>query len=272
MVKTNPLTKNLQSLLAKLRLMFVMFCRKSASSMLMNHSPVSRQASGSRVMSMTEPSIYHSTQDKLLVFVSSRLEECKEERLIVRNEIVALNHEPVLFEHVGARAYSARSFYLSRLRKSQVMVAIYRAGYGYVDSANGMQISGVEDEFRNATSWGIPTLCYVHRLSDRDPRLQTIVDDAEKRFKVCFYDNPDELGRRVRDDLTAFITERVLIASAPIGALLETSANILAQVLKRAGVVVNRSALVEDLKALTAVEAIACLDRPAGPGKTTLAA
>ena len=99
---------------------------------------------------MIESPPEESVQDKLLIFVSSRLAECREERKIVRDAIISINHQPVLFEHLGARAYSARTLYLSRLRSSQVMVAIYRSGYGYIDAANGMTISGLEDEYRLA--------------------------------------------------------------------------------------------------------------------------
>ena len=125
---------------------------------------------------MTKPWAYRNTQDKLKIFVSSRLEECKDERSAASGAITALNHQPVLFEHIGARPYPPRDLYLSRLRDSQVMVAIYRSGYGYI--ANEMDISGLEDEFRHAKAWGIDTLFYVKReIEDRSPRLAAMIKE-----------------------------------------------------------------------------------------------
>jgi hypothetical protein len=71
---------------------------------------------------MSKPWRYQQTQDKLRIFVSSRIQECKDERSIVREAIRSLSHEPVLFEHLGARTYSPRDLYLSYLHDSQVMV------------------------------------------------------------------------------------------------------------------------------------------------------
>lgn len=110
---------------------------------------------------MTKPWRYQPTQDKLRIFISSRIQECKDERKIVHEAIRSLGHQPVLFEHLGARTYSPRDLYLSRLQDSQAMVAIYRSGYGYIDVTNGMEISGLEDEYRFAKQEGKDTLYYI---------------------------------------------------------------------------------------------------------------
>lgn len=143
---------------------------------------------------MTKPWRYQHTQDKLHIFVSSRIQECKDERSIVQRAIRSLNHEPVLFEHLGARIYSPRDLYLSRLRDSQVMVAIYRSGYGYIDATNGMEISGLEDEYRFAKREGIDSLFYVWNSAEgREPRLQSLIDEIGRGPTVAFYDEPEKL-------------------------------------------------------------------------------
>ena len=65
-----------------------------------------------------------STVDHLRVFVSSTIKECAAERASVRDAIRSLNHEPVLFEDVGARPYPPREVYTARLEISQIFVGI----------------------------------------------------------------------------------------------------------------------------------------------------
>jgi hypothetical protein len=48
--------------------------------------------------------------------------ECAVERGIARDAIKSLNHEPILFEEVGARPYTARETYEPRLRESQFLL------------------------------------------------------------------------------------------------------------------------------------------------------
>lgn len=68
------------------------------------------------------------TEDKLNIFISSRIDECKDERSAAYNAINSINHNPILFEQIGVRSSSPRNLYLSKLRKFHVMVAIYRDG------------------------------------------------------------------------------------------------------------------------------------------------
>jgi hypothetical protein len=133
---------------------------------------------------MVKPEVWHieSTKDKLDVFISSRLQECKAERTAARNAVAGINHNPVMFEHLGARSIKPRSLYLSRLRDSEIMVAIYRKGYGYIDQQSGMKISGLEDEFNFAREHGIPLLLYVFADSTgRDERLTKLIEGVSPR-------------------------------------------------------------------------------------------
>lgn len=220
---------------------------------------------------MTEPWQYRPTQDRLLVFVSSRLQECAEERKTVARAIASIAQQPVLFEHLGARPYPPRDLYLSRLRDSQIMIGLYRAGYGYVDTANGMKVSGLEDEFRFAQRFSIPALFYISRSdAGRDERLAAMLNEMQRGGNtVWFYDNPEQLYDRVREDLAALITDRFLGATSQQGVLHETAADVLARVLLRTGVIVRRTALLRDLNVSSDV---VCVHGPAGIGKTILVA
>src|ERR1039457_4436391 len=99
-----------------------------------------------------------ATDEKLRIFVSSTINECAAERAIARKAIESLNHTAILFEAVGARPYPPRETYATRLRESDVMVAIYRQEDGWI--AEGLSISGVHDEFLIAREARIPVVAY----------------------------------------------------------------------------------------------------------------
>ncbi len=222
---------------------------------------------------MTKAWKYQQPLDQLRIFVSSRIDECKTERTAVRDAIRALQHQPILFESVGARPYPPRDLYLSRLSESHAMVAIYRAGYGYIDAANGMSISGLEDEYRFAKQEGIETLVYVWRTSDgREPRLAALIAEIATGPTIGFYEEPEQLEEFVKRDLTALITTRFLAASALRGVLQEDSRNVLSRILNRVGVVVLRKSVTAQIQQRTTEAGIVCIYGPAGIGKTTVSA
>src|SRR5215468_9803473 len=90
---------------------------------------------------------------RLRVFISSTLEELAEERTAARRAITRLHLVPVFYES-GARPHPPRAMYRAYLKQSQVFVGIYWQRYGWV--APGMEISGLEDEFRLAAAGGVP--------------------------------------------------------------------------------------------------------------------
>lgn len=222
---------------------------------------------------MNKPWTYQQTQDQLRVFVSSRIEECSVERQVVRDAIRDLNHQPVLFEAIGARPYPPRDLYLSRLSESHTMIAIYRLGYGFIDEANGMTISGLEDEYRFAKENGIDTLFYIWKPSDgREPRLSSLIQEVSIGPTVAFYDDHEKLGEFVKRDLTALITAKFLEAGTQIGVLQEDSSHIISGALNRIGVVLSRPALIDQIAEQSEKSSVVCIYGPAGIGKTTIAA
>jgi len=222
---------------------------------------------------MTKPWQNRITQDKLNIFVSSRIVECKDERRVAHAAIHSLNHQPILFEHLGSKTYPSRDLYLSRLRDSQAMVAIFRLGYGYIDQANGMQISGLEDEYQFAKREGIDALFYVWAKADeREPRLQKIIDEISARQSISYYDAPEQLHERIRNDITALITDRILSASSHSGVMYENAASVLARTLSSVGVIVRRVTVMNHLIEQLEASPTLCIYGPGGIGKTTISA
>jgi len=222
-------------------------------------------------METNEHWAFQPTQDKLNIFVSSRLQECKDERVVARDSIVSINHNPVLFEHLGARSYKARSLYLSRLRDSTIMVAIHRLGYGYVDTANGMTISGLEDELNFALENNISVLLYVYADdTGRDPALTELIKRASATLTIRPYSDADDL-ECIRDDASAEITRLVLLGQTQ-QAFEESSKNLLARTVARQGYLIDRGGLLAELQTQSLANPILCVHGGPGTGKTTLVA
>lgn len=157
------------------------------------------------------------------MFVSSRIGECAIERGIAKDAIKSLNHEPILFEDVGARPYTARETYEPRLRESQIFVAIYRDGYG--DIVPGMNISGLEDEFNIACEVGLERLVYVRTDErSRDSRLTALIERAKSEVKISFYTESTDLIERLRSDITSEVA-RNFNSAREIAPIVEVNAS-----------------------------------------------
>jgi predicted ATPase len=141
---------------------------------------------------------------RLRVFVSSTLGELAEERQAVTRAIAALRLTPVLFE-AGARPHPPRQLYRAYLAQSDIFIGLYWQRYGQLNP--GMAVSGLEEEFQ--LSQGLPRLLYVKTPApDREPRLGELLGRIRQEASYRRFRTPAELGRLVRDDLAALLSER----------------------------------------------------------------
>src|SRR5690242_14531702 len=128
------------------------------------------------------PTVILTPDQRVRVFISSTLEELSEERAAARRAIQRLHLVPVWYES-GARPHPPRSMYRAYLEQSQVFVGIYWQRYGWV--APGMEISGLEDEYRLAA--GKPMLLYVKRPApDQEPRLTAMIEGIRAAGAVSY--------------------------------------------------------------------------------------
>jgi len=152
------------------------------------------------------PAAIRTPDQRLRVFVSSTLTELAEERSAVGRAISALRLTPVMFE-LGARPHPPRELYRAYLAQSDIFVGLYWQRYGWIGP--GMDISGLEDEFRLSQS--IPRLLYVKTPApEQEARLTAMIGELQKEGSDSYrsFRTPRELGRLVRDDLALLLSER----------------------------------------------------------------
>lgn len=198
---------------------------------------------------------------RVRVFVSSTLGELAAERQAVTTAITQLRLTPVLFE-LGARPYAPRDLYRAYLKQSDVFVGIYADSYGWI--APGMEVSGLEDEYR--LSADKPRLIYIKDTARREPRLASFLEAIEAEGVVSHrhFKDAEELASLVADDLALLMTERfVSPPAAPPAAPLPAPRWPL----------VDRT---EELRLVTgllrqAEAGLVTLTGPGGVGKTSLA-
>jgi len=154
---------------------------------------------------MAETDVILTPGQRVRVFISSTLEELAEERAAARRAIRRLHLVPVWYES-GARPHPPRAMYRAYLDQSHVFVGIYWQRYGWV--APGMDISGLEDEFRMAA--GKPMLLYLKRPApDQEPRLAAMMDSIRAAGTVSYqtFGTPRELERLLAEDLAVLLSE-----------------------------------------------------------------
>jgi predicted ATPase len=149
--------------------------------------------------------VIRTPDQRVRVFVSSTLGELAPERRAVTSAITQMRLTPVLFE-LGARPYAPRDLYRAYLKQSDVFVGVYAESYGWI--APGMEVSGLEDEYRLAADK--PRLIYMKEMARRDPRLTSFLTAIEAEGVVSYrrFKDADELASLVADDLALLLTER----------------------------------------------------------------
>jgi len=175
-----------------------------------------------------------------------------------------------MFEAAGARPYPPRSVYLRGLEESQIFVGIYREGYGYI--ADGMDISGLEDEYRYSSSLGIPQLLYVFGDGEKEPRLRALVDEfTSPGITIAYYQAPSELEHAIRRDLIALVAayfSRGRFYTVPS----VTRPGVVADALVPPARKVRRESVEEELDRLLEVDPVLRMTGPLGSGKTVFLA
>ena len=162
-------------------------------------------ASPGRESAADRTDVILTPDQRVRVFISSTREDLAQERAAARRAIARLHLVPVWYDS-GARPHPPRSMYRAYVEQSQVFVGIYWQRYGWV--APGMEISGLEDEFRLAA--GKPMLLYLKGPApEQEPRLAAMIDAIRDAGSVSYrvFGTARELERLLADDLAVLLSE-----------------------------------------------------------------
>ena len=192
-------------------------CRRQRATRSVFHAGAAspQRISGLACEVMAETDVILTPDQRVRVFISSTLEELAEERAAARRAIRRLRLLPVWYES-GARPHPSRRMYRAYLEQSQVFVGIYWQRYGWV--APGMEISGLEDEYRRAA--GKPMLLYLKRPAPgQEPGLTAFLDGIRAAGTVSYraFATPRELERLLVDDLAVLLSESFAGTAVAVG-------------------------------------------------------
>ena len=214
--------------------------------------------------------VIRTPDQRLRVFVSSSLAELADERRAAARAISALRLTPVMFEQ-GARPHPPRDLYRAYLAQSDVFIGLYWQRYGQAPA--GMDVSGLEEEFD--LSAGLPRLLYVKEPApSREPGLARLLGRIREQASISYrhFGGAAELGRLVRDDLAALLSERFASASVPARAASGRS-RALRPLPVSTTTLVGRAQAIGEVAALLMRPGVrlVTLTGPGGVGKTRLA-
>jgi hypothetical protein len=148
--------------------------------------------------------------EKYRVFISSEMDELKEERHVAQSAIEELSRspynlhfEPVMFEHFGARTQSVKEVYKEKVRMCNIYLGIIGKKYGTIIDESGL--SGTHEEYRTAYKAHNKMLIYVldidERKDVREERVKEFIEEVEERHTYQKFENKDQLKDFIKRDL-----------------------------------------------------------------------
>lgn len=127
-------------------------------------------------------------------FISSRIQELSNDRLEARNGVSEANSRPIYWEGFPPAERPAREIMIEQLENCHIYVGIFGSEYS----------EPTENEYRRARELGLPTLCFVKNVEQREPQLHELIrefqDDVEG-ITYNGYNTPRELFYMIRDNI-----------------------------------------------------------------------
>lgn len=148
-----------------------------------------------------------SNDTKYQIFISSTYEDLKEERSVVAETILKLNHIPIGMEMFNAGDEAQWEVIKRTINSSDYYIVIIGNRYG---STTPEGISYTEKEYNYAVEQGIPVLAFIKKnavpSSDEDEEKRARYVLFKKRVKnkmASFWEDKNDLGRLVSPALVS---------------------------------------------------------------------
>lgn len=145
------------------------------------------------------------------VFVSSTYEDLKSYRAAIQNTLQRLETIVRGMEYFGSKPGSPVDECLKVVRSCKVYIGIFAMRYGSIDDKSGKSMTHLEYEESQKT--GLPTLIYILDeenqpilpkyvdTGEKALKLQELKTELKKQFIVSFFTSPEDLSRRISQDL-----------------------------------------------------------------------
>lgn len=156
-------------------------------------------------------------KEHVAVFVGSTFEDLKDYRQAVQNELMRLEAIVKGMELFGSTPNTPLDECLKKVNESKIYIGIFAMRYGSIEEDS--QKSFTQLEFEEAQRLSLPSLIYIIDENNQ-PVLPKYVDTGEKakklsdlkeylkkNFVVSYFTSPDDLARKIANDLPHVIEE-----------------------------------------------------------------
>ena len=150
-----------------------------------------------------EESVREWARDKR-AFISSVMEELREERVAAADGIRSLGARAVMFEEFGGRDADPQDAYLGEVETSQIYVGILGRRYG---RPLPTRFSATHAEFRHAELRGLRMAVWALDTPDREGPQQAFLEEIRAFHVAPAFVSPADLQRQVSERLRGIAAE-----------------------------------------------------------------
>lgn len=151
------------------------------------------------------------------VFIGSTYEDLKDYRQAVQNELIRLETVIKGMEYFGSTPNTPLKECLKKVNESKIYIGIFAMRYGSIEETS--QKSFTQLEYKEAQRLNLPSLIYIIDENNQ-PILPKYVDTGigaekllalkkhlTKTFTVSYFTTPDDLARKIANDLPRVIED-----------------------------------------------------------------
>jgi len=174
------------------------------------------------------------------VFVGSTYEDLKEYREAVREALHRLETIVHGMEYFGSKPQAPKEECLKAVNSSKAYIGIFAMRYGSIDPESQKSMTHIE--YDEAQKLRLPTLIYVideeHQpvlpkfvdTGENAKKLSELKEEIKKKYQVSFFTSPDDLAKRVTQDLPSVLEGIGVVLEQEPQTLVQADSN---EILKR---------------------------------------
>jgi hypothetical protein len=151
------------------------------------------------------------------IFVGSTYEDMIDYRSAVKEALHRLEAIVRGMEYFGSKPGSPKEECLKSVRSCRVYIGIFAMRYGSIDAETGKSMTHLE--YEEACKLKLPCLIYLIdeqkqpvlpkfvETGDSAERLKGLKEELKKKFMVSFFTTPDDLAKRITQDLPPILQQ-----------------------------------------------------------------